>query len=147
MNPILYTIIITALPAIELRGAIPVGIALGLSPAKAFALATTINILIIFPIFFAIDNLFEFFRRYKFVDKIITRVQNKTQKYVEKYGVLGLMIFVAIPLPGSGAYSGCLAAYLLNINREQSYFAIVGGVIVAGVLVTLASVGVLAFLF
>lgn len=147
MSPTLYIILITALPAIELRGAIPVGIALGMPPATAFILSTLVNILIIFPIFFLIDHLLVYFRRFKPVDKIIDRVQNKTEKYVQKYGPFGLLLFVAIPLPGSGAYSGCLAAYLFNVERKKSYPAIAGGVIIAGILVTLASVGVLAAFF
>lgn len=144
MNPLLYTIAITALPAIELRGAIPVGIALGLSPLTAFLISTLANIAIIFPIFLFLDHLFKYFRNFGIVDRVISRVQRKTQKYVEKYGPLGLLLFVAIPLPGSGAYSGCLAAYIFGISRKQSYSAIAGGVIIAGILVTLASAGVLA---
>jgi len=147
MNPILYTIIITILPAIELRGAIPVGIALGIPVLTAAAISTIVNILIIFPIFFGIDRFLGYFRRYEFVNSIITRVQAKTEKYVEKYGALGLLLFVAIPLPGSGAYSGCLAAYLFNVDRKKSYLAIAGGVIAAGALVTLAAYGVLGLFF
>jgi len=147
MNPLFYIIGITALPAIELRGAIPVGIALGVPPLTAFIVATLANIILILPIFYVLDTFFDFFRKYAWVDKIITQVQNKTQKYVEKYGVIGLLLFVAIPLPGSGAYSGCLAAYIFNVNRKQSHLSIAGGVMVAGILVYLASLGFLTLFF
>ena len=145
MNPYLYVLLITVLPAIELRGSIPVGIGMGAGILPVFILATVANVLIIFPIFLFLDKFFPYFqKKVGFVDKIIASVRTKTEKYVQKYGTLGLLLFVAVPLPGSGAYSGCLAAYLLNIPRKSAVPAIAGGVIVAGILVTLASAGVVA---
>jgi len=144
MDPLLYAIIITALPAIELRGAIPAGMALGGDPMAVALVSTLANILIIFPIFFALDRLFGFFRQYAWIDRIVLGVRDKTEKYVEKYGAVGLMLFVAVPLPGSGAYSGCIAAKLFDVDRRHSYYSIAAGVTIAGTLVTLASLGVLS---
>lgn len=143
---IVELIAITALPTIELRGAIPVGIAQGISPLAVFALCTLVNILIIIPILSFIDHFLPWFNRFEFVRRTLEKVQDKSRKYVEKYGFLGLMVFVAIPLPGSGAYSGSLAAYLFNIPRKQAIPAIAAGVLIAGVVVALASFGVFSLL-
>ena len=81
--------------------------------------------------------------RIKIFDKLVVKVRKKTRKYVEKYGVIGLAIFVAIPLPGSGVYSGCLGAYLLDVNRSAATKSIILGTIVAAILVSLLSLGIL----
>ena len=146
MNHYFYILLITILPAIELRGSIPVGIALGMSPLAVFLAATVANILLIFPIFFLLDKVFPHLRKIDRLGKIIGRIHNKTEPYVKKYGTLGLLLFVAIPLPGSGAYSGSLAAYLFNIERKKAIPAIAGGVLIAGIGVTLAAMGAVSAL-
>ncbi|MFH1256460.1 MAG: small multi-drug export protein, partial [Candidatus Diapherotrites archaeon] len=129
LDDILYVFLITLLPYIELRGAIPVGIlALKMDPLLVFALATAANILIIFPIFFFLELFFPFLeKRFKFLESFIEGARNKAEKAVDKYGFLGLMVFVAIPLPGTGAYSGALGAYLLGIKKRKAIPAIALG--------------------
>lgn len=137
---------ISVLPLIELRGAIPVGIAMGFNPILVFFICTITNILIIPVLFFFMDYIFPFFEHLPIVHRVLDRVHRKTHKYVAKYGTIGLALFVAVPLPGSGAYSGVLAAYIFEIEKKHAFPAIAIGVVAAGLAVTLLSTGVLAAL-
>jgi len=135
MNPILWVFIISFMPFIQLRVAIPTGIALGLPPLTTFLLATTSNIILIFILFPILDRIFE----WKIVKKYADRAHKKAGKYIEKYGYPGLTLFVAIPLPITGAYTGSLVAHFLEMDRKKSILAIAIGVTIAGIIVTLAS--------
>lgn len=147
LNPLLLAPV-SVLPFIELRGGIPLGIAAGLDPVFVFIICVASNIVLI-PIllmllnFFFEDVLFKFPRVGKKMEKTMDRVHKKTKPFVDKYGVIGLALFVAIPLPVTGAWTGCLAAYLLEMEKTKAIASIAIGVFIAGILVTLASVGVL----
>ncbi|MFH1586807.1 MAG: small multi-drug export protein [Candidatus Diapherotrites archaeon] len=143
MSPeqIVYLILITIVPWIELRGAIPAGILMGMDPLTVFLISVVTNILVIFPIYIFLELIFPYFESLPIIQPILAKIRGKTGKYVDKYGFLGLLIFTAIPLPGSGAYSACLGAHLLKIRKRDAIPAIALGVIVAGILVTLISIG------
>ena len=145
IEPYLNLLLITFVPYIELRGSIPVGIGLGMDPLWVFIVCTVANVLIILPIFIFLDFAFERFFRigwiHRHVKGKVDSVRNTAITRIDRYGLLGLAAFVAIPLPGTGAYTGCLAAYLLDLERKRSALAIGVGVFVAGILVTLASLG------
>ena len=130
---------LTLVPWIELRGSIPYGIALGLNPILVLLFCIVVNILLLLPLFFFLDHLFPFIRHWAIIDKIVMRVQAKSEKYVDRWGFVGLALFVGVPLPGSGVYSGALAAYLLGIPKKKAFQAIVLGVAIAGVVVFLGS--------
>jgi len=90
------------------------------------------------------------FLRIKFIDKIyqkyVERTQKKIHKYVKKYGEAAVAIFIGIPLPGSGSYSGALAAYLIGLGYKKFIIANIIGVLIAGVIVTLITLtGATAF--
>ena len=147
MNAFLWMLIITVAPFIELRGSIPVGVASGLNPYLVFVSATVANIILI-PILFLIlsfvfDKLGDIPVIGKWVEIRLEKIDKKAGKYVDKYGYVGLALFVAIPLPGSGAYSGTLAAFLLSMDKKKSMCAIAVGVLIAGLIVSLASLGIL----
>jgi len=141
MYPEFYLVFITLIPGIELRGSIPVGIALGLDPLFVLAAAILVNLIIIVPTFIFLDLIMPHVEGVWIFGKLIDRIRGKTKNLVDKYGFWGLALFVAIPLPGSGVYSGALAAYLFDIDRVPSYAAIALGAVVAGVLVTGISFG------
>lgn len=146
-SPYLTLIFITLLPYIELRGSIPVGIlGLGLEPGTVFAICTAVNVLLIPPIFLLLDFAFERVFRipwfHRHIRGKVESVRRSSKRRIDRYGLLGLMAFVAIPLPGTGAYTGCLAAFLLDMERKTAGAAVALGVVVAGTLVTLASMGV-----
>ena len=76
----------------------------------------------------------------KIYDKTIERVHKKTKKFIDKYGELGLALFIALPLPGSGVYSGALAAYIFGVNKKDFFLATIIGVFIAATIVTILSI-------
>ena len=151
---IIYAIILAMLPISELRGGLPLAIIYAnqhkIPIFLVFSLIVMINILIIFFVFYFLDNIHHLFLKIKiyrkFFDKYLEKFQRKVDKFEEKYssiGFLALSLFVAIPLPATGAWSGCLISWLLDLDRKKSIFAISLGVIIAGILVLLGTLGFL----
>ena len=151
VEKILYLILITLLPFFELRLSIPVGIGMGLHWSLVFAVCVLTNIILGPLVYFFFDKLIHLFLRFSFIDKLYNKFVIKTQKkinpLVEKYGALGVALFIAIPLPGSGSYAGALGAHLLGLGYKKFIVANTIGVLIAGIVVTLASVGFFAALF
>jgi uncharacterized membrane protein len=144
MNEILNLIWITLLPFLELRASIPYGVfQTEFSLLTIFLVCVITNIILAPIVYFFLDNVVHIFLKVKFINriyqKLVTRTQRKVHKYVEKYGVLGLALFIGVPLPGSGVYSGALAAYLLGFRKRDFFMAAVIGVLIAGVIVLLIS--------
>lgn len=137
MNDLIYTLLISVTPWIEIRGAIPYAILkAGMDPVYVFPLAVAANIFVIYPSFLLLDYVFELMKRTP-LNMFINRTHIKAKPYVEKYGLWGLCFFVSIPFPGTGAYSGALAAHIFGIKNKRAMLAIACGVFIAGVLVTL----------
>ena len=141
------TVILTAaLPVIELRGAIPVGIALGLSPIHSLILSFIGSMIPVPIILFTIRPIFNYLKRTKMFKNLVHRLTKKSLNKsgnIKKYGVWGLILFVAIPLPGTGVWSGSLAAALLNMRFKLAFPAIFIGNLIAGILIMGLSNGVI----
>ncbi len=147
----LYLIIISMVPFIELRGAIPVGIGFGMDPLKVFLICVIANCIPVPFIIFLIKPIFKWLKKIRAFEKLITKLEGIADKKsgqitAYKYELVGLMLFVGVPLPGTGAWSGALIAALLNMRIKHAFVAIFLGVVIAGVLVTLISSGALAAL-
>ncbi|MBQ9074627.1 MAG: small multi-drug export protein [Mogibacterium sp.] len=132
-------------PVIELRGAIPYGVIAGLSVPEAFILAVLGNLA---PIPFLVvftRKVFEWLRtKSEGLDRMVRKLEAKADKnkeLVEKYEFFGLMLLVAIPLPGTGAWTGALVAAMMNMRLKRAMPAITVGVIVAGIIVTTLTYG------
>lgn len=134
-----------AMPIIELRGAIPVGVAMGMSPLHTAILAFLGSLIPVPFILFTIRPLFNAMKRSKllcpFVERLTARTLNKSSHKVQKYGAWALIPFVAIPLPGTGVWTGSLAAALLNIRFKWAFPAIVVGNLIAAVAISTLSKG------
>ena len=103
------------------------------------------GILIIPFVFFLLDYIFPIIRKIKIIDRLYLYWESKVQKRYKKYTeweLIGLLIFVAIPLPGTGAYSGTLLSYLFGLDRKWSFVAISLGVLIAGIVVSIISLGI-----
>jgi len=143
----LFVILIAALPISELRGAIPLGIfGFNFSILKTFLLALLGNILPVVPFLLFLKYLCNKLMRYsklanKFFNWWFERIRSRSNN-IEKYKFIGLSIFVTIPLPMTGAWSGCVAAYLLGVRFFNAIFSILLGIIMAGIIVTCITVGV-----
>ncbi len=143
LKEILWIILLTFMPFLELRASIPYGIISGIDWKVVIITAIIVNILLAPLLWIFVNYVMHYFLRFEFVDKLYQKIVIKTQKkvhpYVEKYGVIGLAVFIGIPLPGSGVYSGTLGAYLLGFNFKEFIYAACIGVIIAGVLVTIVT--------
>ena len=143
---VLLTALISMLPVVELRGGLPAGVALGLPIPLSFAASLLGNMLPVpFVILFA-RPVFQWVRAHipalgSFVTKLETRAYAKS-KDVKKYETWGLLIFVAIPLPGTGAWTGALIASVLNMRLKRAVPVIFLGVIIAGSIMTVLTYGV-----
>lgn len=143
---VLLTALISMLPVVELRGGLPAGVALGLPIPLSFAASLLGNMLPVpFVILFA-RPVFQWVRAHipalgSFVTKLETRAYAKS-KNAKKYEAWGLLIFVAIPLPGTGAWTGALIASVLNMRLKRAVPVIFLGVIIAGSIMTVLTYGV-----
>jgi uncharacterized membrane protein len=143
MGARLIILIISMLPIIELRGSIPVAILLfKMSWQEAFILSVIGNMLPIPFILLFVDFVFGLLGKFKHGKKVVDFFTNKAlrkTKDIEKYELAGLSIFVGIPLPGTGGWTGALAAKLLNFSFWKAMISITIGVLIAGVIVTILS--------
>ena len=140
------TALVSMIPVVELRGAIPLGVTAGL-PVWAAFIAAVIGNLIPVPFIIAyIRRIFQWMRRRiprlnRMVDALERKAHLKGQR-VTKYKYLGLMLFVAIPLPGTGAWTGSLAAAFLDMPLRKAIPSIIAGVLIAGMAISILTYGV-----
>ena len=141
------TFFISMAPVVELRLGLPYGIALGLDYPLALIAAVLGNMLPVPFIIVYIRRIFAWLRRHwARLDSFITRLENKAHlkgEKVKKYGPIGLLIFVAIPLPGTGAWTGALVAALLDMRLKSAVPSILLGVIIAAGIMTALTFGVI----
>lgn len=150
LGKLLLTFFISLLPVVELRGGLPAGVAMGLPIPLAFLASLIGNLLPVpFIILFA-RPLFQWIRTHipalgKLVNKLESRAHAKSVKAL-RYEAWGLLLFVAVPLPGTGAWTGALIASVLNMRLKRAVPIIFLGVVIAGVIITALTWGVSALL-
>lgn len=135
-------VILAALPISELRGAIPLALAMDFPPQKAYLLAFIGNLIPVVPLLFLLQPISERLRHIPFFEKFFDWLFERTRRkatLIEKFEALGLILFVAIPLPVTGAWTGCVAATLFKIRFRYAVLAIIAGVAIAGVIVMAVS--------
>ncbi len=145
----LMVILTSGAPISELRGAIPLGVTLGFTPFESLLLSLAGNLLIVPLVLLLIEPLFTHFKRLDSLRGWVTRLEEHTagkMKHYREYRLLGLFILVAIPFPGTGAYTGCLAARILKISFWNAWLAISLGVLTAGAVVYALTAGVVSWL-
>ncbi len=144
MDVIIHSIILSVLPIAELRGGIPYAAAGGISIPVAYMICVISNMLVIPAVFLFLDTLHQQFYKlslYRFLfDRLVERTRKKAERNVRKWGYWGVMLFVAIPLPITGAYTGTLAAWTLKLNRLRAFGYLALGVVIAGVIVSIATI-------
>ena len=139
----LITFLISMIPVIELRGAIPIALAKDIEPWVAFMLAVFGNMLPVPFILVFVRSVFQWMKKYEKLGQIVTKLEARAEsksESVRKYELVGLCILVAIPLPGTGAWTGALVAALMKMRIRRALPTIFVGVVIAGVVVTLVSV-------
>ena len=112
--------LIAIIPGIEVRGAIVYSSLRGLGWFEGYALPFVVSMAIVPLVYLSFEFVFDRFMRYSFVRKRVMAIRKKVSRYVDKYGFLGLVLFVAIPLPGSGLYAGTLGSLVLGLKEEKA---------------------------
>jgi len=154
MNDWLLLALLAMAPISELRGSIPYGIIKGLPLGPVIIISIILNILAGIFAYFFLDRIVKVFLNFslfkKYYQKFVERAQKKIKAEVDKYGWLGVAIFIGIPLPFTGAWTGALGSYLIGLEKKKAVIAIILGVVMAAVIVTitmLTGVGIFKTLF
>ncbi|HHI30654.1 ligand-binding protein SH3 [Methanosarcinales archaeon ex4484_138] len=137
----LATILISTLPIFELRGAVPVAIGIyHINPLEAYVLAVIGNVIPVIPLLLFLEPVSNYLRRYRswdrFFEWLFTRAHHTHSESFERCGTIALALFVAVPLPVTGAWTGCAAAFVLGIQFKHALAAITAGILIAGIIVT-----------
>ncbi|MCM8772933.1 MAG: small multi-drug export protein [Candidatus Omnitrophica bacterium] len=148
MKEIFKILLISMLPISELRGAIPYGLKKMIPFWTVFFISIIGNLLPVIPLYFLLEKILKFLEKFKYGKKfsnyIILRTKKKS-KIVEIYKTLGLLVFVGIPLPMTGAWTGTIASVIFKLSFKSYIIGIVGGVLLAGIIVSLITFGILHF--
>ena len=144
---IIIVFIISMLPILELRGGLLAAPLLGVDPFAAYVVAIIGNLLPIPFILLFIKRIINWLRKskVKFLNKFAKSLEkkvNKNREKIEKYGYLGLILFVGVPLPGTGAWTGCLLAAVLDMDRKKSFVCIACGILMASIIMMTLSYGI-----
>lgn len=142
----LIIFIISLFPILELRGGLIAATLLGLDALPSFIICFLGNIIPIPFILWLITPIFNKMKKTKLFSGLVEKIEKKAMSkkdQIEKLQYLGLMLFVGIPLPGTGAWTGCLIAALLDMNKKKALIASILGVIMAGIIMLVLSYGVL----
>ena len=148
---IVMPFLISMVPVIELRGAIPIGVGAGLNLWLAIAVSIVGNLVPVPFIIIFIKKIFAWLRtKSEKLNGLVTRLEKRAESKsatVQKYAFWGLFVLVAIPLPGTGAWTGALVAAMLEMPLKKAFPAIMLGVLGAGVIVSFVTYGAGALLF
>jgi uncharacterized membrane protein len=132
-------LLLSMAPVVELQGGIPVAMASGLNPWLVFILCYLANILVIPIIYFFLEiihhRLLHVNSYQSWFDKIMERCRKKVHPYIDKYGMVGFMLFVAIPTPGTGAYTATLGAWFLGMHKWPAFVSIALGILINALIV------------
>ena len=146
MKEILMTFLMAMVPVIELRGAIPYGVLQGLSIGEALAVSIAGNLAPIPVLIVFTRRVFEWLKgKSAHLNRLVLKLEAKAEskkETVEKWEFLGRVILVAIPLPGTGAWTGALVAAMMDMRLKRAFPAVVIGVIIAGIIVSVVTFGV-----
>jgi len=131
-------------PFLEQIGGIPLGLALGLNPLQVFLISLTVNVMLFFPVFFILRFFYDkglskigLFRKY------LESARNKGKPYIDKYGTIGLAVFICLPTPLTGTYTASMVSWLLDLDWRKSVLAIFIGSFVGGLIILAGSLGLL----
>ena len=142
----LVVFIISLMPILELRGGLIAAALLGLKGLPSFIICFIGNIIPIPLILWFITPIFDRLKKTKLFSGLVNKIESKAiskKAQIEKLQYIGLMLFVGIPLPGTGAWTGCLIASLLDMNKKKAMLYAILGVVMAGVIMMILSYGIL----
>ena len=138
--------IISMLPILELRGGLIAASLLKVNFWAGYFISIVGNVLPIPFVLLFLEKIFAFLKKFKVTERIVTRLEKKIlskKKQIDKYGYFGLLLFVGIPLPGTGAWTGSALAAFLHLDRKKAFIYILLGVILASIIMSVFSYGIL----
>ena len=139
--------IISLLPILELRGGLLAAALLGLNPIKSYIICIIGNLLPIPFILLLINKILDWMRNSKHFKGIANWIDKKVEKHkgqIEKFGYLGIILFVGIPIPGTGAWTGSLIASVLEMDKKKTFLCVLAGLFIASIIMMVLSFGILA---
>ncbi len=143
-------LVLAAIPVFEVRASVPLGIAVYHLPVVTTVILSIIgSVLPVFPLLWILNNLTEHLRKIPSFDKFFEWLFNRTRsksKLIEDLELVGLTLFIAVPLPGTGVWTGTIAAYLLGLRWIPTFFAGLVGTAIASIVVAAATLGVINFI-
>ncbi|MBI4153103.1 small multi-drug export protein [Candidatus Woesearchaeota archaeon] len=144
MNDFLWIILLSIVPVAELRAAIPYGIFAADIPLLPVVLVSALSNILVAPIAYGVLHFAETWLRHlaffdRFWSSAVLRGQRRVHPYIEKYGILGVALFIGVPLPGTGVYTAALGAYALGVPFRKFFIASAIGVLIAAAAVTIIS--------
>lgn len=144
----LLVFLISLLPILELRGGLLAASLLGVNPVSAYIVSIIGNVIPVPFILLLINKILEWMgnSKIKWMRKFsnwLNKKANKNKGQIEKYGYWGLLLFVGIPLPGTGAWTGCLIASILHLDRKKAFLAAMGGIFMASIIMMIISYGII----
>jgi len=143
IGSVLAVVIANFIPTTEQIGGITLGLSLGLDPLTVLVASLTVNCLLFFPIYFGLKLLYKkVFSRIKLFQRYLKRTQTKGKPYIDKYGVLGLTVFVALPSPLTGTYTASLLAWLMDLDWKKSFLSISIGSIIGAIVIFFGYLGI-----
>ena len=146
INKELIIFIISLFPILELRGGMLAATLLEINFKRAFIICILGNIIPIPIVLLFLEKIFNLLGKWNVTKKIVEWLKKKAlskRKQIDKYGYLGLILFVGIPLPGTGAWTGSLLAILLGLNKRKSFICILLGILLAAIIMSIVSYGVI----
>lgn len=146
MGKYLVIFILSMVPILELRGGLIAASLLDLPMWQSFLICFVGNVIPIPFILWLINPIFRKMRNWKHLGKVVIWCEEKANSkkdQIENLKYWGLLLFVGVPLPGTGAWTGCLIAALLNMDKKKSMLAAIAGVVLAGVVMLIFSYGIL----
>lgn len=149
LNKDFVIFIVSMLPILELRGGMVAATLLDIELFRAFVICIIGNLLPIPFVLLFLQFVFDLLRKWSFTKKIVDWFEKKVlskREQIDKYGYWGLLLFVGIPLPGTGAWTGSALAVLLGLSRKKSFIFIIFGVLLAAIIMSIVSYGVLGSL-
>ena len=147
LDKILLLILANISPTLEQLGGIPLGLYLGLDPLTVLVISLLVNFSLFFPIYFGLDFFYnKFLHRIKLFDKYLERIRRKGKPFIDKYGALGLTLFIALPSPLTGTYTASILSWFLDLDWKKSFLAIVLGSTIGAMVIFFVYLGIFNFL-
>lgn len=142
----IHIMIMSMMPIVELRGAIPLGIALGLNPIGVYISSVVGSTLVSIPLILTFRHIINFLRTKKIFEKLVLKIDRKidsAMKKLKNVSILGIILFVGIPLPTTGTWTASAIASILKIRIKNSFWGVLLGNMMAGIIISLLSLHII----